>query len=754
MGSLKKQKYQDINKKIMKLVFIAQPLLAFLASANVFLHSPRGSNNRLNENSAQNSEPKRLFYSNNNRRGGYNVGDKTDQPFQDESGQYAMRYFGSGKNGGDSFMTVEWTNLVGCGVDEDGDKINNCDVVLQTYCQDNEIDKTTHLPNSDSWTLRNGKKREQMKYKRNLFAGNLDNPEGKCFRDSHQRDLEHMVNNRLPNIPDGQVSSIEWCRNTCNNLGYLYAGVQYERECWCGNDYGKYGEASINECNRNCRDQSNGQNKCGGSWRQNIYLSFDPVADEDESLQSKNDRKSASVDKEIGLHESWEFFDRCNNENMEKNKIGARYGMECEKERENFPYKGANGQGKISPWVDVAYLTDDLNKCSEVENNNQAGYFECVEFYEENGVKTDKRKHWSKFQNQADCEANQGQWLEFFKAAYVLNRDQQECENYKVEALKNGKTVVWGREMNWKDLSEDKLTEEKCLVLPEKVTCRQVPSTRTGYLGDADNSRETPRFQWKLPSFENDKRCIFRIRYMIKSSDEVINFDNNVVMVNGDPLSLAVFPKSTVFEDRSHVFEIVQRNGEISEDLTVHNLVVRGKRGNIVQTYPAVEYDFVPSRLNINKGEAVHVQWTGSNTHRNGNPAGDGQAGDAGEGRSGTDRHNFIQLVDRKANLVAPFHNHTLVQGSQWVWSSHEMGRTENKNFNLALSLATSGYYQCKHDDECTRKFDNTLNDQLDNAPASFGGEIFIPSQGGFHYKCMRNDNFSNRSQKGTITVL
>ena len=809
--------------------FFAFFLLARLTEANVYLHSPRGSNNRLNEKSAQNKNNERLFYSNNNRRGGYNVGDKTDDDFDDEEGQYSMQYFQSGLEG-KSYLTVEWTSLVGCGEDEDGDKIHNCEIIIQTNCQSDEVDG---IPPSDSYTLRNGKETDQMPYE--VDPNDVFDPQGHCFIDGSDRDLSK----RKSNIPNNAENSIQFCLDQCKDSGYLYAGIQYTRECWCGDDFGKYGEAPLSDCHRDCEDESG--NKCGGSWRQNIFLSSSispttPVSTKDSeevkfndtdddyevladrsipdlehdeygrihyvtkdqydlpeveivkeisyveshieqgsdsdgsgcegglaslftnffrsytsknnnrrtasvgSREEKNDRRSVSEDKDIGLHESWEYYDRCNPT------FGTRYGMECLSERQQWP------DNDISPWVDVVYFSDEPeNSCSEeIEALNSRQFFECIEYYDAN---KNFRKHKSLYTSELECIDNGGDWLGFYKVGDV--RDDIESSTECLQLNGGLKEYVWGRPISWKDLAEDKLSDETCIALPAKTECHATPNTRHNYLGNVDGEQSTPRFQWTLPHHEEQKRCVFRIRYVVTSEDdEITPVDSRVYPFSNDALSLAPARQRVVFEDRSHIFKLLQRPEEISDQLNIHNLVVRGKRGNIVQTYPAVEYDFVPNRLTIPEGDAIHVQWTGSNTHDNNSPGGDGQTGDAGEGRGGTDRHNFIQLLDRVANLVAPDHNHTLFENADWVWSSHEKGYPENKAFNLALSMATSGYYQCETDEECEEAYDNSLNDQLNNAPASYHGNVFIPSTGEYHYKCMRNDNFSNRSQKGMITVL
>ena len=72
--------------------------------------------------------------------------------------------------------------------------------------------------------------------------------------------------------------------------------------------------------------------------------------------------------------------------------------------------------------------------------------------------------------------------------------------------------------------------------------------------------------------------------------------------------------------------------------------------------------------------------------------------------------------------------------------------------------FASIGYYHCYYSSTCgtdsVEGKDDQLNQLLNNAPASFEGAVLRYRQkGNYHYMCSRNNNFTNRSQKGQLTV-
>ena len=187
--------------------------------------------------------------------------------------------------------------------------------------------------------------------------------------------------------------------------------------------------------------------------------------------------------------------------------------------------------------------------------------------------------------------------------------------------------------------------------------------------------------------------------------------------------------------------------------------------------YPAVEYDFLPNRLSIQTTDYVHIQWTGSNTHNNGNPASDGQAGDDGQGKTGTDRHNFVQINHLNENYPLPFEMSTLWKDIEIIGilneaiSTNDNGKylkffnSDDSSKDLALYFSSSGYYHCVKKQSCDSKsYESTkpvVDSNLNNSPASVPGALirFKSANKEYKYMCSRNNNFSNRSQKGSIRV-
>jgi hypothetical protein len=82
-----------------------------------------------------------------------------------------------------------------------------------------------------------------------------------CFIDQiGNRDLSIFID-------DYEQLTPKQCILACQAQNYLYAAIQYGNECRCGQQYGKYGQVSDEQCDYLCSTAE----KCGGDNRNSVY---------------------------------------------------------------------------------------------------------------------------------------------------------------------------------------------------------------------------------------------------------------------------------------------------------------------------------------------------------------------------------------------------------------------------------------------------------------------------------------------------
>merc|ERR1719318_249694 len=85
---------------------------------------------------------------------------------------------------------------------------------------------------------------------------------GECYND-HSRLLERHLTSSSDMTP-------ELCIGKCADSAYSFAGVQYHKECWCGDEQPPQEEQRPqSECNSACTGDKSIM--CGGGWRMNIF---------------------------------------------------------------------------------------------------------------------------------------------------------------------------------------------------------------------------------------------------------------------------------------------------------------------------------------------------------------------------------------------------------------------------------------------------------------------------------------------------
>ena len=123
----------------------------------------------------------------------------------------------------------------------------------------------------------------------------------------------------------------------------------------------------------------------------------------------------------------------------------------------------------------------------------------------------------------------------------------------------------------------------------------------------------------------------------------------------------------------------------------------------------------------------------------------------------GSDRNNILGLLNPNSNYPADMDNsQTLFNNiKKIVWAGFGDKNTLT-NKDIAIQMGSSGYFTCMESSKCglqSVESKRAIQKQLDNAPASYIGAALQFKPGTYYYMCTRNNNFTNRSQKGVLIV-
>jgi len=223
----------------------------------------------------------------------------------------------------------------------------------------------------------------------------------------------------------------------------------------------------------------------------------------------------------------------------------------------------------------------------------------------------------------------------------------------------------------------------------------------------------------------------------------------NVTNSPNYPLLAIAFNSDQVarcFEDRSYVLQFASYPGR--NGATIWNLNNRGRRGNIVQCYPAVENSFYPVILNMDANDLLHVQFCGSDFNPANNP-------NDGEGWQYSTRYNLVPQFwgDRRKNFPNLVADSTGYMFDATTSVKLAVGnQTQVMTFPNNNTQFTCVNYQGDNSDAAQNSIYNCAKMNPAQAHVDYG--VHSMAQGTYHYVATRNNNFSNRHNKGILNVF
>eukprot|EP00511_Aplanochytrium_stocchinoi_P010951 CAMPEP_0204872480 /NCGR_PEP_ID=MMETSP1348-20121228/38341_1 /ASSEMBLY_ACC=CAM_ASM_000700 /TAXON_ID=215587 /ORGANISM="Aplanochytrium stocchinoi, Strain GSBS06" /LENGTH=824 /DNA_ID=CAMNT_0052027371 /DNA_START=76 /DNA_END=2550 /DNA_ORIENTATION=- len=304
---------------------------------------------------------------------------------------------------------------------------------------------------------------------------------------------------------------------------------------------------------------------------------------------------------------------------------------------------------------------------------------------------------------------------------------------------------------------------------------------RVNHLGDIQGGG-MPHYDWKIPEPPgggDSARCVLRIRYNISTRDfdsktwqdsdaagdflqddnsgEIASYryiedfdeDNRIKVGNRVGINVNSNQHGRVFQDRSYVFEIRKREDGMDKLRKIHNVNVRGKRGNIVDVYPSVEYDFAPSQVECTKGDSIHIQWTGSDYNPSrGDNSGEGGPLDPTNSNVRSDRSNLVERQCEACNTpISHIDDSTFFEDKNTVVKMATLDQTDCLSIEELRAIPSLSHSDReRHHQNCAK---------INTAHPYFDGGVHKCNQGigDYYFMSTRNNNFSNRDMKLRISV-
>jgi hypothetical protein len=771
-----------------------------LVYSDIYMHNPRGSNDRNCERNVNRNNGNRLFDSQNNAKGGYAcpraVGAETVQNEDGEAktGQYTQdkkMYFYEG-----SYLPIEWTNQHGCGRNSKA----NCEIVLQYMCEDTADPQVDNFwPYTDTKNCGDsgaGKNCGTQAFRSNTYIA--------APRDGIPTSDADAATDTIPDTEDAAIPDnaadrrygmhesygfYDLCQHTSRNRGLYTADQRVRRNDQRGTRQNPNGNRRGLECPEE-RDYY-------PWWHPSPWIDIAVLT---------NDAGNKSC--------TTPMDDDCN--------------------------------ARCKYYLENSFNTNYKGYCDILHNSAQAVT-----------LKTDNtmwnQRKW--YNNEEECTANGFTWYEV-SLKDVINVSYPICERTgfsRVNQLGNAadRTVSsYPDELG----APDGLNANRFMWTIPKIPAITTTDTYFDGIDDAgmvdaykscvvrirynlstsdfpawpaDAMETTHPWRNEMVTAANNSASgdfsntpLTQDPYIyIGTGDEDLDDDTSTRNGAGDEkfVSLAVNTNqyARTFQDRSYKFRIAKRPTEhapavdatdtprilaVSEDTKVFNVNVRGKRGNIVQTYPAVEYDFVPNSLSLSPGDVVHFQWTGSdyNPRRGCNDAEGGPPDpnnyvSSSNDNSRADRSNLIfvntmaenapmdyitytaytdddnavdpmkgQYSAKVANMKEQLYNNTpcTVTGADCFDQVMRLAylNQQSDGGSLALRRGAACLTQEELDDISNEqeRQNHPLNCAKMNAkpyPYFDAGVMKVNVPGKFSFFSSRNNNFSNRDQTGIICV-